>query len=387
MVWPRVSRIGWSNEHVVRKFGAFMEYQKVGDPTKLMSILKRVGSHVSVFEFNYVKDTQQVLELPQEQRGEGITEYEYSLPIMFSMLNPSCVVELVLQGTPIQSKELILIANTFTQLRSVNFSCGSLSCTAEEKPSITESFAIFLEKLSSYGKLEELWIISTYDSTHLHFEHIPASLKSLRLLDSKLNSRDLRHIGLRCHQLEELTISVHHEVTRDDLDTLFGGMQNERLRNVKMQATFDSPNFEMPFVEFSSALRNGVQAIGGDRTTAPVVSYKNCEACFHREACLDILRNIELFDFPLLLFVGIRSDIITDEAIKVLAKFPGLWNLELDCDEITDQAVIPIIRHGSLKVLSVSSRFITDKVPRLAIERCKVCIVAIQSYRIAIPLG
>ncbi|KAI1712099.1 hypothetical protein Ddc_12595 [Ditylenchus destructor] len=354
MVWPKVCRIGWHQEHLVGQYREINEYQRLGNPNKLVAILKRVGPHVGSFQFNYAKYTQQYLELPQEQRGWKITEYEYSLPLMFSLLNPSCVVELTLYGTPIQAKELIFIADTFTQLRRVNFSYGSLTCVAEEKQSMTESFSIFLEKFSSYGRLEDLHIANNLDSTHLNFEHIPPFLKKLDLANCKLNSRDLSNIGLRCHQLEELIISVHPEVTRKDVATLFGGMKSEMLRTLLIRATYDSTFFEMPFVEFSPALRNGVEAIVGDRTTTPA-----------------ILRNMELFDFPILLFVTLSSDIITDEALKVLAKFTRLWKLELDCEEITDQAVIPIIQHGTLQILSVSSRYITDKVPRLAIERCK----------------
>ncbi|KAI1708308.1 hypothetical protein DdX_11988 [Ditylenchus destructor] len=147
-------------------------------------------------------------------------QYEYSLPSMFSMLNPSCVVELILDKTPLQPKELILIADTFTQLRKMDLSCGSLSCVDEEKQNVTENFSIFLQKFSSYGRLENLRIISTYDATHLNFEHIPSSLKRLIICNSKLNSRDLSHIGLRCEQLEELEFSVHLDIVREDVATL-----------------------------------------------------------------------------------------------------------------------------------------------------------------------
>ncbi|KAI1731825.1 hypothetical protein Ddc_00664 [Ditylenchus destructor] len=54
------------------------------------------------------------------------TSYEYSLPLMLSLLNPSCVVELILYRIPLQGKELILIADTFIQLKKVDFSLGSL---------------------------------------------------------------------------------------------------------------------------------------------------------------------------------------------------------------------------------------------------------------------
>ncbi|KAI1697988.1 hypothetical protein DdX_18180 [Ditylenchus destructor] len=130
MVWPKVSRIGWSNGCLIWEFmDRSKKLQPFGDPNKLVAILKRVGSHVPAFEFNSVKDTQQVLEILEEERNrKKIVQYEYSLPSMFSLLNPSCVVELILEGTPIQGKELILIANTFTQLRKLVLSCGSLLC-------------------------------------------------------------------------------------------------------------------------------------------------------------------------------------------------------------------------------------------------------------------
>lgn len=88
--------------------------------------MKRVGSHVVAFEFNFVKDTAQDLDYPGGHRERPKAQYEYSLPSMLSLLKPSYIVELSLQGTPIQAKELIFIAETFTQLEAVDFSNGSL---------------------------------------------------------------------------------------------------------------------------------------------------------------------------------------------------------------------------------------------------------------------
>ncbi|KAI1697798.1 hypothetical protein Ddc_19509 [Ditylenchus destructor] len=320
--------------------------------TKLFAFLKRVGSHVPAFEFNQGTRPDLTVFRVQEQREQLRTEYKYSLPSMFSLLNPSCVVELILDKTPLQPKELILIADTFTQLRKMDLSCGSLSCVDEEKQNMAENFSIFLQKFSSYGRLESLRLISTFDSTHLNFKHIPSTLKRLILSNSKLNSRDLSHIGLRCDQLEELEFSVHLDVAREDVATL---LLNKKLKYLRITA-IDSENFffEMPFVEFLPTLQNSLHHIKGDWATAPA-----------------ILRNIELGEFFALRHVSIHSDIIEDDAVMALAKLPQLTNLNLACEVISDQAVIPIIWNGILESLFVSSHQITDKVPRLAIAQCK----------------
>ncbi|KAI1712108.1 hypothetical protein Ddc_12605 [Ditylenchus destructor] len=354
MVWPSVWRIGWHNGDLIGQFrGKRRKLEEIGDPKKLIAILKNVGSYVGAFEFNFAKDTAQDLDHGHGHRERPKAQYEYSLPLMLSLLNPSCVVELILEGTSIKAKELIFIADTFTQLEVLDLSCGSLSCAAEERQNMSESFSIFLEKLSSYGRLEELRMRFTFDSTHLHFENIPQSLKKLNLMYCKLNSRDIGHIGQRCHQLEDLMISVHDEVTREDLVTLFDGMQSGRLGYL-MIVNFCNFFFEMPTVDFSPALRHSIDAILGDHTTTPM-----------------ILRNLGSGDYPALTFINISSDTIRDEAIIPLAKLPQLKNLRLRCEEISDQAVIPIIQNGILENLCVSSRYITDKIARLAIEKCK----------------
>ncbi|KAI1712109.1 f-box-like domain-containing protein [Ditylenchus destructor] len=357
MVWPEVGRIGWHNGDLIGQFRGIQCYKKwtksqeVGDPNKMIAVLKR--TRVCCFEFNFVKDTAQDLDHPYSHREKPKAQYEYSLPLMFSHLNPSNMVELNLKGTPIQAKELIFIADTFTQLEILDLSDGSLSCAAEERRNMTESFSIFLEKFSSYGRLDELRIGHTYDSTHLNFEHIPPSLTKLDLMDNKLNSRDLSHIGQRCHQLENLYVCVHDEVTGEDVATLFNGMQSTRLRHLVI-VNFYKFFIEMPIVDFSPALRHSIDVIMGDRTTTPV-----------------ILRNLISGDYPALTFIAISGDTIKDEAIIPLAKLPRLKTLRMRCDEISDQAIIPIISNGILERLSVSSRYITDKIARLAIEKCK----------------
>ncbi|KAI1702094.1 hypothetical protein DdX_15687 [Ditylenchus destructor] len=359
MVWPQVGRIGWHNGVLFGQYRGMRYYKKlteseeVGDPNKLIAILKRVGSHVVAFEFNFVKDTAQDLDYPGGHRERPKAQYEYSLPSMLSLLKPSYIVELSLQGTPIQAKELIFIAETFTQLEAVDFSNGSLSCAAEDRQNMSESFSIFLEKFSSYGRLEELRMRFNFNLTYLNFELIPPSLKKLNLSGCKLKSQDLSHIGQRCHQLEDLMIDIHDEVTREDMVSLFDGMQSGHLRYLWL-AHFYHFVFEMPSVDFSPALRHSLNSILGDWTTTPM-----------------ILRNLKSGDYPVLTFINISNDTIKDEAIIPLAKLPRLKNLRLRCEEISDQAVIPIISNGILENLSVWSRYITDQVPRLAIERCK----------------